>query len=173
MALVAPGGEYFPICMADGTLVWGAHQYAELAGDDLEPLGSFNGSVPCLARKSVGKGSVYYCGTNLGQAAERDPAGLKAVLRMAAATAGIEPTGRLRAKLPGTIHLDILSDGAIPRFAVVVSRADREQAVQMDGRGCWQGIFSDVVWELDGPTTIVVPADFAEIFWIGIPDAGK
>jgi beta-galactosidase len=160
------GGEYFPIWMADGTLIWGAHRYAELAGDSLESLGSFDGSIPCLARKSIGMGVVFYCGTNFGQAAERDPAGLQAVLHMAVAGAGIEPTGRLYPELPGTVHLDILYEGDTAHFAVLVSRADREQAAKLYGRGHWQGLFTGVSWDLDGETKIQVPADFVDIFQI-------
>ena len=167
------GGEYFPIRRDDGTLVWGAHRYAELEGDGLEPLGTFDGSVPCVARKSVEKGSVYYCGTNLGQAAEGHLAGLSAVLRMVVTAAGIKPTGGLRAEVPGTVHVDILRADGRPRFAVVVSKADREQTAHVEAEGRWQAMFSGITWELNGPTSVDVPADFVEIFRIRTPGTDK
>ena len=111
---------------------------------------------------------MFYCGTNFGQAAERDPAGLHAVLRMAVTRAGIEPTGRLFPELPGTVHLDILYEGDTAHFAVLVSRADREQAAKLYSRGHWQGLFTGVSWDLDGETKIQVPADFVDIFQISI-----
>ncbi|MBI2300389.1 MAG: beta-galactosidase [Armatimonadetes bacterium] len=155
----ATGGTFFPIRMAGGALVWGAHRYAELSGDGLESLGSFDGQVPCLGRKQVGRGTVFYCGTNLGQAAERDPAGLLAILRLAVAAAGIAPTAR--AELPGTVHADLLADEAGPRFAVVVSRAEREQAVTIGAPSRWRGLFTGVTWKAGAPVT--VPAGFADL----------
>ncbi len=164
-AFGAAGGEYFPIRLANGALAWGAHRYAELGGEDIEPLGSFAGKV-CLARKCVGQGQVFYCGTHLGQAAGRDPSGLEAMLRMAAAAAGIQPVGGLQAAIPGTIHLDLLYAGGRTRFAVLVSRTAQSQRVQIEGRGRWQGLFSGVSLELDGEGELEVPAGYTEIFQI-------
>jgi beta-galactosidase len=160
------GGKFYPIRLTDGRLVWGAHRYAELGGDGLVPLGSFDGSAPCLARKEVGKGVVFYCGTNLGQAAAHDPAGLEALLAQAADVAGIEPVGRLHAAQSGTVHLDLLSENGRPRFAVLLSKANRAQEIRLDGRGCWRGLFSGAKWSLRGKTRLRLPANFAEIFRI-------
>lgn len=160
------GGKFYPIRLADGRLVWGAHRYAELSGKGLVSVGTFDGRVPCVGRKSVGRGTVFYCGTNFGQAAERDPAGLKTMVQMAAAAAGIEPVGQLQADQAGTVHVDVLSEGGAPRFAVVVGRADREQRVQLNAQGRWRGLFSGVTWDLNGRTTVTVPADCAELFRI-------
>jgi hypothetical protein len=161
------GGVCYPIRLRDGALVWGAHRYATLAGKGIESLGSFDGSVPCIARKTVEKGQVFYCGTNLGRAAaERDAAGLEAIVGMAAAAAGVEPTGRLRAEQTGTVHLDILSEGPTPRFAVVTSRSERDQTVHITGQGQWQGLYSGVAWRLAGETGVSLPSRFTEIFRI-------
>jgi hypothetical protein len=160
-------GKFFPIRMSGAKLVWGAHRYAELGGEGIVPLGTFTGGAPCLARKSAGKGTVFYCGTNLAQAAQRDSAGLKTVLRMAAEAAGIEPVGRLCAKLVGTVHLDMLSDNGTPRFAVLVSKGDRSQTVRIHVVGTWHGLFSGCEWRLDGKKSVTVPAKFAEVFRIG------
>jgi beta-galactosidase len=156
----AAGGTHFPIRLADGTLAWGAHRYAELAGDGLEALGSFDGRTPCLGRKVVGGGTVFYCGTNLGAAAEREPAGLLTILRLAAAAAGLAPT--VRAELPGTVHVDELADQSGPRFMVVNSRADREQTVSIAAPGRWRGLFSGLTWDAGAPVT--VPAGLTDIF---------
>ena len=163
----ASGGEFYPIRLADGRLVLGAHRYAELAGEGLVPLGSFDSRAPCLARKAAGKGTVFYCGTNFGQAAERDPAGIEAMVRMAVAAGGIEPVAGLRADEPGTVHVDILSEGRNPRFAVVINKVDREVTVFLKGQGRWRGLFSGLAWELEGETRVAVPAGFAELFRVG------
>lgn len=162
------GSRYFPIRMTDGTIAWGAHRYAEIAGEGLETLGRLGLSAPCIAWKPIGKGVVFYCGTDLGQAAaEKDPTGLLAVVRMAAAAAGIEPSVRLRADMPATVHCDILCEANEPSFAVVVSRADKEQAVRINGDGRWQGIYTGSNWELGGETSVMIPAGFSDLFRIG------
>jgi beta-galactosidase len=158
----AGGGPFFPIRMTDGGLAWGCHRYAELGGDGLEPLGSFDGQRPCLARQKVGAGAVYYAGTNLGLAAERDPAGLLAILRAAASEAGVTPTALAAA--PGTVHVDLLSDDHGPRFMAVISRAGERQTVTLPVAGTARGLFSGLVWQLGG--AVEVPAGLADLFLI-------
>jgi beta-galactosidase len=160
------GGRFFPIVMADGTLLWGAHRYAELAGAGLEPLGRFDGRAPCIARQRVGAGLVFYCGTCLGQAAERDPASVRTLVRLAATAAGLGATGRCVPERPQTVHLDLLGAPGAPRFAVVISAADQEQTVQLSAEGLWRGLFSGVTWTLRGSTTVRVPGRFVELFAI-------
>ena len=160
------GGRFVPIRLADGSLVWGAHRYAELAGEGLESLGAIDGKATCLGRKSVGRGTLFYCGTNLGQAAERDPVALVSILGQAVATAGIEPMAGLCVELPGTVHVDLLGDGDVPRFAVVVSSAARPQTVTLTGQGVWCGLFTGTVWRLAGATRVEVPPGMAELFTI-------
>jgi beta-galactosidase len=161
------GGRFFPIKLADGSLAWGAHRYAELEGDGLEPIARFDGRAPCVARKRVGKGMVFYAGTNFGQAVERDSSGLKALLAQAADAAGLAPTAGLTPELPGTVHLDLLTDPAGLRFAVMIGSATRSQTVRMKvPAGVWRGLFTGVRWNVDAVTPVIVPAGFAELFVI-------
>lgn len=161
----AGGGKFFPIHMHDGTLVWGAHRYAVLEGNGLEPLGAFGAASPCIGRQRVGNGVVIYCGTNLGQAAERDPAGIQALVRLAAATAGLTRTAVAEPELPGTVHVDLLDEGDVTRFAAIISTADREQRLRLDTRGTWRGLFTGTAWTFDsGRATVTLPARFAELF---------
>ena len=161
------GGEYFPIQMADGALVWGAHRYAILAGDDLTPLGRFGADAPCIARKTVGKGSVFYCGTNLGDAAAGNhPAGLQALLHMAVEAAGISPTGLLAADMERTVHLDLLYENGIARFAVLINKADSDQTVRLQGSGQWRGLYTGMNLELQEHGSVHLPAGFVELFQI-------
>ncbi len=158
------GSRWFPIRMDDGATVLGADRYAELSGPGIVPLGSFDGVSPCLARVQVGEGTVFYCGTNLGEASEKDPSGMNALIRMAAAAAGIEPTCRVRPQVPGSVHLDILEQEGTPRFAVLVSSLDSGQAVRLHATGHWVGMYTGTTWTLNGETSVEVPAGFAEIF---------
>jgi len=162
-AFSATGGKFFPIRLTGGDIVWGAHRYAELAGERITPLGTFTGSAPCLASVGVGKGKVFYCGTSFGLAAEHSDAGLQALLDNALAAAGISPTLGISAELPGTVHLDVLT-GDNARFAVLTNRADREQTITLTGEGQWRGIFTWLGWKLEGATEVSVPRQCAEFF---------
>ena len=164
----AAGGEYYPIQMMNGALVWGAYRYAELAGESLQPLGSFGNHPPCLGRQKAGKGAIYYCGTNFGQAFKRDPAGLQAVLQQAAQEAGIQPTAGLSAQQPAAVHLDLLSHSGRPCFMALVNRSNEPQAIQIQGQGRWHGLFSQAEWVLGDKdhkvTRLVIPGNFSELF---------
>ncbi|NLG28340.1 MAG: hypothetical protein GX557_10540 [Chloroflexi bacterium] len=164
----AAGGETFPIRLNDGSLIGGAHRYAELDGAALEMLGTADGTHACIARTAVGQGTVIYCGTNLGEAAGAagDASGLRPLLALATAAAGLHPTGGLAPELPGTVHLDLLYEGATPRYAVLVSRAERAQRVTIDAQGRWTDLFSGTTWELRGETALTVEPNSAEIYVI-------
>ena len=161
------GSRWYPIRLQDGATVLGVDRYAELSGTGIVPLGSFDGVSPCLAKVRVGEGVVFYCGTNIGEAAEKDPAGISALLGMAAAAAGVEPPCRVRPEVPGSVHLDVLEREGTPRYAVVVSSLDRGQAVRLEALGNWVGLYTGTKWTLNGATEVEVPAAFAEIFRIG------
>jgi beta-galactosidase GanA len=157
------GGTFFPIRLWDGSIVLGAHRYAELEGPGLETLGSFDGVTPCLASVRVGRGTVFYCGTNLGQAAGQDASGLEAILRRAATTAGLGPG---YAEPRGSVHLDLLSEAGAPRFAVMLSRGDLPGVVRIDCGGRWRGLYTGTVHDLRAPADVPIPAGFGDIFVI-------
>jgi hypothetical protein len=161
----AAGGRFFPIELENGTLVWGAHRYAELEGTGLEPLGRFDKRTPCVARKRIGKGTVFYAGTNFGQAVERDAGGLQALLSLAADAAGIGSSAGLVPELPGTVHVDLLGTPKGLRFAVINCSADRAQTVKMTlPHGIWRGLFTGVRWTVGSQTSVTVPPGFRELF---------
>jgi hypothetical protein len=159
------GGRFFPIELENGTLVWGAHRYAELEGAGLEPLGRFDKRAPCVARKRVGKGMVFYAGTNFGQAVERDASGLQALLSQAADAAGIGASAGLVPELPGTVHVDLLGTPKGLGFAVINCSADLAQTVKLTlPDGVWRGLFSGIQWTASSLTAVHVPAGFRELF---------
>lgn len=170
LAAFGAGGErFFPIRCLDGNVLPGAHRYAELAGDNLEPLGAVPGSPPCLARKRVGRGMVYYCGTSVGLAASMHPTGLPYLLRQGLESAGVSPIARLSAEVPDSLHVDLLfgPDG-LARFAVAMHRGNRDQQIAFDRFERWEGIFTGTVWECGSAAPIVVPPAFTEIFLIHV-----
>jgi len=163
-AFGATGGRYYPIRLANGEIVWGAHRYAELAGTSLTPEGSFMGAAACLASVTLGRGRVFYCGTHFGQAAERSDAGLQAMLSKALDAASIGPPRNLDAELPGTVHLDLLAGESKERFVVAISRADRAQTIALEGHERWRGLFTGAVWNVNGRTRCHLSARFADLF---------
>lgn len=160
------GGTFFPITMQDGSVVHGMHRYAELAGQEITKLGSFSGGPPCLASKQVGRGMVFYCGTNLAAAYGRHPEGLDTMIKLASQAAGIEPTAGLWPEQPGTVHIDVLSDDKGPRFACLVNRASQAQLVSPNLPGSWRGLFDGTTFE-PGVSPPVSLAPNSTDLWIG------
>jgi beta-galactosidase len=160
------GGQVFPFAFLDGALGWGAHRYAALDSIDGLPMASFDGQDPLIVSRPVGDGWVFYCGANLGQAASlgQGDATVLTMLRAAAGQAGLAPLRAVQAELPGTAHLDILESGGAARYAVLVSRADRPQAIRLDGRERWRGVFTGQVWNMDGALEARIPERFVELF---------
>ena len=160
------GGLYFPIRLAGGTLAWGASRYAALESQDANVEGCFAADVPCLISKSVGHGTVFYCGTNLGQGARQGETGLVELVRKAATRAGVAPTLNLVSGIPGQVHLDLLQDDHGPRFLMVVNRSADEQAIRLPslGMASCHGLFSGLDWALRGDQPISVPAGLVDLF---------
>jgi hypothetical protein len=57
-------------------------------------------------------------------------------------------------------------ESGAPRFAVLLSRADRQQTISIVERGRWRGLFTGTVLELHGPTEVALPAGFRDLFEI-------
>ncbi|MBN2643437.1 MAG: beta-galactosidase, partial [Victivallales bacterium] len=85
------GDQYFPVLFEDNSIIWGAQRYAELSGN-IVPLGYSGSESPCIASASSGKGTVFYCGSNFGQGAEKDKSGLNTLIRKVMNFAGIRTT---------------------------------------------------------------------------------
>jgi beta-galactosidase len=163
--LSTAGGTNFPVRLWDGSVAWGAHRYAEIAGQGMEALGSRDGGAACIGSKRVGRGIVFYCGTNLGLAVgSKGAAGLLALVRAAAGAAGISAAAGIEPETPSTVHLDLLLEEGAPRFAVVVSRADRPQKLKLRAPGRWQGLFSGISWQSGGESAVEVPPGLVDLF---------
>ena len=126
--------------------------------------GAFEPGAPRLVSLPVGEGWVTYCGSNLGQGARRDDAGLVELLRAAASRAGVAPTLHLSSASHGQVHLDLLEDEIGPRFLVALNRSPDDQPIRAYGQGRWHGLFTGTTWELDGDTELSLPGDLIELF---------
>ncbi|MFA5203772.1 MAG: alpha-amylase family protein [Lentisphaeria bacterium] len=168
----ATGDEFFPFTLTDGTEIWGARQFAALAGDNLTVEGTFNG-VPCLVSKAVGKGRLFYAGTRLGQAAAaKDGGGLRKLLLKVAAVAGVTPAAATPAGAPESVRVDVLRDpvGA-PAFLVTTSRGQAAATLVVPGvPGRWRGLYlgGTGTAAADGVLAVELPAGQAEL-WVRDP----
>lgn len=100
------GGKYFGIMLENGGIVTGAERFACLEAKDAKVLGIFNGE-PCIIKQRVGKGTVYYCGTNLGEGAQKELNGFERFITSVAEECGVSrnPYSDVRG-----VHVDVLSD---------------------------------------------------------------
>ena len=156
------GGQYYPIRLASGNVLWGAARYAILGGQDCAVEGTFEAGVPCLVSKKVGQGMVFYCGTNVGQGARKDASGLHDLLAKAAAAGGVSPT--LGISAAGQVRMDVLRDSQGPRFIMLLNRAKEPCTVRLQASGTARGLFSGQSIALDQP--IHLPGDSAELYMI-------
>jgi hypothetical protein len=154
------GGLYFPIRLASGNLAWGAARYAQLVGEGCTVEGAFEAGADCLVSRLVGKGKVFYCGTNLGQGAKKNPAGLMELLAKAAASAGVAPT--LNASGSDQVHVDALWDDQALRFLVLNNRSKDALTLRLEGSGTAHGLFSKIVYDLSRPVSL--PGEFIDLF---------
>lgn len=113
------GGKNFAVKTNTGITLTGAERFACLEGRDAEVIGTFNGE-PCILKKKHGKGQIYYCGTNLGEA-------FSEFVSYIAENAGVK-------KNPFSagygVHIDRISDNII----AVNNGTDSDAAIELDGK---------------------------------------
>ncbi len=161
----AVGGEFVPIRLSGGEIVWGGSRYAILDAPGAQTLGTFDGEHPTIVLLQVGQGAVIYCGSNLGQGAKRDPRGLRQIITLAADRAGARCT--LLADTGGVdVHVDVLESNGRPKFAVIWNRADTPQQLNMDLHGELRGLFTSQLWQCKGPSLLDVPGELVDLFVI-------
>jgi hypothetical protein len=158
-----PGGKYIPVQTPSGDILWGAERFAVLEGDGICVEGTFDGRV-CIASKSVGRGHLFYSGTNLGEGAVKGDSGLKVWLAKIFAVAGVSPTMNLTSDGDG-VHVDQITNGEALRHLVLMNKSDGLRTVTLEGSGTYRGIFSGV--QLDfatGASTSTLEAGFIDLF---------
>jgi beta-galactosidase len=155
------GGLYFPIRLRSGSTAWGAARYAVLEGSDLALEGTFDGVTPCLASKTVGRGLIFYCGSDLGQGSRHDPRGFNELLLKAAAAAGCQAT----CGAVGTqVHVDALFGPAgKPSYLVLHNPTDQPQHVALSLQGRLRGMFSAEEKTLEPGIPFTLPPGFIDL----------
>lgn len=145
------GGKYFGIALKDGSVISGAERFACLKADGAEVLGTFNGAV-CIIKKKIGRGTVYYVGTDIGVGAEKDRDAFERFITFVARDVGVlqNPYSAHRG-----VHADELSDSIVT--VTNVSETDADLHLK-DG---FKGLFFGTA-VTDGKVT--VPAKTSEIF---------
>ena len=134
------GGRFFPMTLSDGSVTLGCDRVAVLAGSHLQSLASIPG-LGCIAgSKKLGKGTVIYVGTALGEASTRDPSGARWFLAQAAAIAQITPNGEPEGT-PGCVRLDTLTDNHGTYVTVLANRTRETQRVTITMPGAARGLF--------------------------------
>ncbi|VGO13654.1 Beta-galactosidase bgaB [Pontiella desulfatans] len=131
------GGLYFPIQFNSGETLLGSDTFAELTNGDWTPLATHDGKT-VIATRSIGSGTVIYCGTNLGGALEQSPQGANALLARVLEKTGIASPPTIKAD-PG-VQFDVLYRNDAPAF-IALQNIEKETATATLN-GTWKGCFS-------------------------------
>lgn len=161
----AVGGEYLPVRLNSGTIAWGGSRYAILDAADAESLGSFDSKEPTIIAKKIGKGAVIYSGTNLGQGAKRDPAGLREVVATACDRAGVRRT--LGAAIESAnVHVDLLEQEGRAKFVLIWNRGATTQTLPLKLDGQLRGLFSGRRFDRHENLALEVPGKLVDLFFV-------
>lgn len=145
------GGKYFGIALNDGSVISGAERFACLKADGAEVIGTFNGA-PCIIKKKVGRGTVYYVGTDIGVGAEKDRDAFERFITFVARDAGA-------AQNPYSAHRGVHADTLLRSIVTVTNVSEADAVLHLkDG---FKGLFFGKI-VTDGKVT--VPAKTSEIF---------
>lgn len=115
------GGRNFKIQTEMGYSLTGANRFACLEAKDAKVIGRFQ-EEPCMIVKPHGKGSIYYCGTNLGEDSELDETAFRTFVVSAAEAAGVK---RNPYSTKNGVHVDRISEH------LIAVHNDTEEAVEL------------------------------------------
>jgi beta-galactosidase len=131
------GGLYFPITLNSGETLLGSDTFAELSNGDWTPL-AHHAEKTVIASHTIGRGTVFYCGTNLGGTLGQCPEGADALLFQTLGKAGVTAPPAVKTD-PG-IQFDILYRNNNPAFIVLQNTGNEPATAVLDGT--WKGLFS-------------------------------
>lgn len=153
------GGKYFSVPYKETTLFC-AERFAALKAENSETICAYQGT-PILIRKKIGAGTVYYCGSNLGQGAAAGAEGFSRLLCDVLQDADVRPN------LPDTacgLHTTLLGE----RLLAVDNQSNAPRKLSVSGR--YRSVFhEDVKFENE----ITLPASQADLFVRIAPSADK
>ena len=151
------GGPYVPVAMRNGDILWGALRYAEL---DADTLGAFRPGTACIVRKKIGDGTLYYCGTNVGEGSFKNKAAFDALLGEVLRTGNAAPTLGAR----GGVRADALYERDRLNFIALRNPGAEARPVSLGFEGRARGLFSGL--EIEGGREISVPAGLCDLFTV-------
>lgn len=155
----ATGGKYVPIILEDGSVVWGATRFARIEAPDAAPLGRFSQGLPTIVRKNVGTGTIFYCGTNLGEGSEKSQEGFGKLLNQVLATGSVSPT---LGSSERDVRIETLSGANGLNYIIIRNLSGTSRNVKVDFEGTASGLFSGQT--LAPATATAIPGGFCDIF---------
>ncbi len=112
-------GNLVPLKLADGSTFWGKNHYAELAGEDIDPIAALPKRPPCIGGKRVGKGYVFYIGTLVAWDHHlKEPAAMQTLIERVLSQAGVPTSVPPWKDVPADVRVDRLSTDDGEAFAV-------------------------------------------------------
>jgi beta-galactosidase len=155
------GAKYFPIRLQSGNILWGAERYAKVESPDSDSLGWFHNDYPTIIQKSIGKGIVLYCGTNIGAGSLKDKSGFMEIFDHLIKLAGIKPNLNLIGAA-NAMRVDSLFQNDQLEFIIVRNKLNDNQKIKLNIDYTYKGLFSDI--KILPNTSNEVPKTFCDIF---------
>ena len=153
------GGKYVPIAMNDGTVLWGAYRFAKLAADSATNLGFFTKDYPTVVTKNIGKGKVWYCGTNIGEGSLKDVSGFNKFLNTILSESGVKTELDANKK---NVWIKGLYENKKLNFIVIRNMNSAESSVKLNFKGKAKGLFSGM--EIKPGENLSLPNGFCDLF---------
>jgi hypothetical protein len=133
------GTGHYPIQLTTGEILAGADTFAELTNGAWTSIAHY-GEQTVIATRQLEKGSIFYCGANLGAALKSSPEGSKALLDQVLDQAQVTAP-QLVSAAPG-VEFDILYQNDAPAFIVLNNCGSADATVNLDEAHTWTGLFS-------------------------------
>lgn len=113
------GGNLVPLRMAGNLTFWGKQHYAELDGQDIEPIAALPQRPPCIGGKKVAKGYVFYIGTLIAwDHHTKEPAAMRTLMNRVLDQAGVPQDVPPWKDLPVGVRVDRLATDDGEAYAV-------------------------------------------------------
>jgi hypothetical protein len=114
------GGNLVPLNMPENLTFWGKRHYAELAGENIEPIAALPQRPPCIGGKRVGKGYVFYVGTLIAwEHHTKNTAAMDVLMKRVLSQAKISQDILPWKDLPSGVRVDRLTTDDGEAYAVV------------------------------------------------------
>jgi beta-galactosidase len=150
-----------PIRLKSGNILWGSDRYAKVDSPNAEPLGWFHNDYPAIIQKSIGKGTLIYCGTNIGEGSLKDKNGFMEIIDRLIELAGIAPNLNLTGPA-NTVRVDSLFRNEGLEFMVIQNKSENTQKIKPDIIESFEGLFSET--KILPNSINEIPGGFCDLF---------